>query len=146
MSLMSKLLIASLCLALATALPLFADDTDPEPTKTTSTAKSGDYTVKIEKNGIVTGSKKGQLAWQAQISGVGENGQLVIVGEKVVAAWDGIQAVLDLNSGGAYWSRNGGLAKAKMTVNGDRITLTAGKSREVIDLATGKVLESVQGK
>jgi hypothetical protein len=146
---MMRPLLASAILALlSSAVPARADDVDPEPSRTRSEAKSGDYVVKVFKNGEVTGSnKQGQLLWRysTRVS-ADKAGQVVISGERVVIAHASVLAVLDLKTGKTFWYRSGSNAKAAMSIDGDRITLKSGGGKEVIDLATGKQLEVVRYK
>src|SRR5262245_60110105 len=136
---MNRLLIGALCLILtAPAFAFaFADDTDPEPTKkATNVAKSGDYTVTTERNGNITATKQEQIVWKTNQATKGDDGQVLIVGDRVVVAFEGVQSVLELSNGKLLWYRNGGLSSAKMTVKGEKMILVAGKSREVLDLRT----------
>jgi outer membrane protein assembly factor BamB len=145
---MTRIILTGATLALLlSAVPARAE-VDPEPPRTSSEARSGDYVVKATKNGDVTASnKQGQLLWRYSSRVAADKaGQLLISGEKVVVAHADKLAVLDLRTGKAFWYRTGNSKAAKMNVDGDRVTLRYGSTREVIDLQTGKTIESVRLK
>jgi hypothetical protein len=139
-------LLASLLL-LAGVARTVAEDPDPEPPKprSPSMAKSGDYTVTIDKTGIVNASNKlGQLLWKARLArrGVPKEGQIAIDGDYVVVAQSGITCALDLRSGKTFWRRINGLGDAALKVKDGKATLTVKGKKEVIDIRTGRVLET----
>jgi TPR repeat protein/tRNA A-37 threonylcarbamoyl transferase component Bud32 len=110
--------------------------------RTGSEAKSGERVVRLSKKGEVSGSdKQGKLLWRHDLHAEADRpGQVAISGERVVVAHGGLLAVLELSSGKVLWLRRGVDAKARMSVANDRVTLTAGDSRKVFDLRTGKEL------
>jgi hypothetical protein len=124
------------------------EDGDPVPARKhdSGTAKSGDYVVKAGKDGIVSATRAKQAVWQANVRGAGDGQVAIVADSMVVVAYDRMQAALDLQSGKMFWQRQGGLAAAKMKVDGARLVFTSGNSREVIDVRTGRLLEKIDGK
>src|SRR5262245_14142146 len=125
---------------LLNAAPVRAED--PEPPRKSSEAKDGNYVVKLSKKEVTASDKQGRLLWRFDMRVVADTpGQVAISGQRVIAAQQGLLAVLDLSSGKALWMMKGVDPKAKMRVENDRVTLNDGKRKTVIDLATGKTLE-----
>jgi hypothetical protein len=146
---MTKSVLAGATLALLlSAVPARADDVDPEPPRNGSAAKSGDYVFKATKNGDVTASnKQGQVLWRySSRVNADKAGRLAVSGDKIVFAHADLLVVLAQRTGKAYWYRTGNSKDAKVTVDGERLTLKYGATREVMDLRTGKTLESVRLK
>jgi hypothetical protein len=134
-------------LALALLLlagPALAADVDPEPPGR-GVAKAGGYTVKADKKGFTATNRDGQTVWRTNLlDGAGGAPQVAIDGDFVVIARQRAQAVLELGSGKMWWSRFGGPTNARMTVKNGRITLSAARTEEIIDLQTGKTLQEIK--
>src|SRR5262245_33116589 len=111
-----------LTLFLSLAVPLRAEDVDPEPPTSSGVARSGGLVVRAEKNGTVTVTKAGKAQWSITLKdGFNRPSQVVIANGRAIVARDCIQMGIDLLSGTIIWVRKGDLAKAKLTAGADRV-------------------------
>jgi outer membrane protein assembly factor BamB len=135
------------CLLLLTALGVAADEPDPEPkprSRFASSATAGGYMVKVDDNGVVTGSDKdGRLLWKCLPVALRQQGKgvLAIAGDYVVVLKGGNLCTLQLATGKILWSREGKLPKPRARISGEKIILSQGARRQVIDLKTGTLLQ-----
>jgi hypothetical protein len=134
-------LIPALIFLTVISSPVLAKEIDPEPPMPGATVKSGELTIKMDRKGNVTARNKDRDVWRVNLGGKEDVGQLAAVGDRLVVAREGVQAVLEVGTGKMIWRRVPRMAKAKMTINGDRITMTSDDGHEVFDLLTGKLLE-----
>jgi hypothetical protein len=143
---MRRLLIASLFLTLTA--PARSAEVDPEPPQA-STARSGDITVRIRDAGDVTATgKDGKTLWTYRVRNAysTKKMQVAIGGDRVVVAQQEMLTVLDLKTGKAVFFVGGGIPKkATLRVKDGKISMNADKSRFVVDLQTGRLLERVKG-
>jgi outer membrane protein assembly factor BamB len=138
-----------LALALVAGFAGAADDPDPEPApRVGPSATSGDLTVRVYKTGLITATgKHGKRLWATDnVKGVDVNarGQVVIVGGHAVIAQAGSVFSLETDTGRVVWSAARDSGSSVLSVKGQKVTLKRGAQRQVIDLKTGKVLESAR--
>jgi hypothetical protein len=143
----SVLVISILALILLGGLALAEPNPEPEPPVGSSATSSG-LTIRVEKNGIITATnKRGEKLWTTMFRKgelVDAKGQVVIARALAVVAQAGFVYSLEVATGRIIWSRDGLLSRsAVLSVKGAKVTLQQGAKRQVLDLKTGKLLESV---
>ena len=142
-------LVGILALALLAGFARAVEDPDPEPRpRVGPSATSGGLTVRVDKTGLITATnKRGKTLWvTAFMKGVDVDarGQVVIAGGYAVIAQADFVYSVETATGRIVWSTARDSRAAGLSVKGEKVTLKRGGRRQVIDLKTGKVLESVR--
>jgi outer membrane protein assembly factor BamB len=136
--------LAALIALVALAIPVQADDTDPEPPGNCTTVKSGDFTVKAHMNGdIIATDKNNKVVWKVRLRQEKPKKlpQVGIDSERVVHAQEQTLTALDLRTGKTVWSYTGNLlTDATMTVKDGLVTLASKNGNQMFHLQTGRML------